>query len=316
MVDKMAEDSNDKLEKRFERRDFLRFLGIGAAGLAASCVPIDQEVVQSGFPAKKVYEIGEEKPTHNDKVMANYLGFSPNDITSKKEIRGGQVVARLKQDPSKYGGRSVLVTVTKDGNRSQLDYVFEGDRVAFKEISYLSIKRYGESAGKGHLYIRTYENKNGRVKQPLPAEYSPNTSRNLLQWSVVLTLHKMLESEFQRSIFSEDDVKEAKYHINPRPFLNSVEKEIDDLGLDADYESIKDAKDHSSKAKDFKEIVLNYSRITQNSHEEKEINDWVSGIKARLKRVYNNLAKVYEQSGGEKRDYIGDVLNRVVHELK
>lgn len=313
----MVEDSNEKLEKRFERRDFLRLLAAGALGAAASCVPIDQDVVQSGFPAQKAYNVSTEKKlTHSDKVVEAYFGFSSNDITSKKELKGDQVVARLRQMPKKYEGRTVLVTVTKEGDSGVLNYIFEGDRVAFKEVAYQSNASFKDTNRRGVLFARKYENKNGRVRQPLPAGYMPEVSKNPLQWSVVLTLHNYLQREFQESIFSEDDVKEAEYHMSPKPFLNSIEKDIDELGLDDDYETVKEAGDHSNKTKNFKEIVQRYTRITQNPHEEKEINDWVDSIKERLKRSYNNLVKIKDQSAGEKREYLDKTLSEIRYNLE
>ncbi len=240
-------DESKNLEGK-TRRGFLKMLGIGAAGLAiAGCVPGEQP--WADWPVSKSSNVKRKHhERHGDDQFADgifrdkestiydYLKFRGNHIESSYKL-GRQSVVRLKKTCGTQGhgpeciprsswgvGRNELLddqTILVTLRDKSLHYVLELDDTSCADL------RYDPKGGKEKepaLKIRQFRIRDGKVVNPLPSSYgSGETTMKIRHWYDVVELDNFLRANFNGdSIFTEDDVFEARYFNNPKKILDEV----------------------------------------------------------------------------------------------
>ena len=207
-----------------------------AASSSVSCMSPEQYAAQL-FLRPKQQESSKSYLKHSDSLSVDdkrpyqLIGFSRADIISKSKF-GELVVARLRtscDDPTHSfdcveqdilpGGLfdfdGDIMALLKD---NVLYLTLAGDNTPVREISYVSsIKEMRRVTYRGSVL------ENGRVKNPLPSGYSPVGGGRSIIWEDILYLDSLLRGIFNNtSIFTEEDVLEARFHNDPDRYLTHL----------------------------------------------------------------------------------------------
>jgi len=336
MIDKMSEEDSNclvGLVKGIVKKGLAAGVTIGALLVPnLNCVPEEQFVFSSNFPAPKVkesayYSTMKDNPSLVESASRAYehLGFARGDFIAKKKLKGGQMIGKLKRTPGKgYGAnaitrcilginkdydRRVLVAIEKGRDFNILHYLFEGDNKSFLEVMYAPKAHTDEN---NVLVYRRFKTENGRVKQPLPPGYKPDVGTQHLTWDEIISHDILLLEELGASIFSEEDIAEAQYHRYPSGFINSMNSKLDKLKeLEGRLGEVLKIVNPVAKARQFEKLLSYYHRVTQVPHRDQEVNDKINAIKERFHKMYDGLYKIHEYRMGKEKDQVGEVLQNV-----